>query len=129
MDSTGMGSAISAPPASPAVHPTRPSRSPCYARVSFSLVAQAKAGPVETDPASARRLAPAGGTRLRSHVVVQRELVRVRAQPQRVDLVLTLERDPGLDHVRREHAALEQEVVVALQVVQDLAQRARHLRD
>src|SRR5690606_5861166 len=55
--------------------------------------------------------------RLLSHVEVQREFVRVRAQPDRVDLVLPLERDPGFDQVLGEHTAFQQEVVVGLEVV------------
>jgi hypothetical protein len=62
-------------------------------------------------------------------VVVQLELVRVRAQADRVDLVGALVVDPGLDEVLGEHAALEQVVVVGLERVEHLGQRARHLRD
>src|SRR6266542_6273702 len=61
------------------------------------------------------------------HVVVESELVGVRTQPQRVDLVLALEGDPGLDDVRGEHATLEQELVVRLKVVENLVQRSRDL--
>src|SRR5262249_56798807 len=45
-----------------------------------------------------------------SGVVVQRELVRMRAQPDRVDLVRLLVVDPGLDHVLGEDVALAQAV-------------------
>src|SRR4029450_13120886 len=51
-------------------------------------------------------------------VEVQRELVRVRPQPDRVDLVLPLVLEPGLDEVGSEDVALQQEVVVLLQVVE-----------
>ena len=53
-------------------------------------------------------------------VVVELEFVRVRAQPDRVDLVRTLPVDPGLDQVRREHSSLEQEFVVGLEGVENL---------
>ncbi len=46
-------------------------------------------------------------------IVVQAELVGVRAQPHGVHLVLRLVPDPGVDHVGREHVAAEQELVVA----------------
>jgi hypothetical protein len=48
----------------------------------------------------------------RLRVEVELELVRVRAHPERVDVVLVLPGEPGLDEVRREDAALEEEVVV-----------------
>jgi len=61
-------------------------------------------------------------------IEVQRELVRVRTQPKRVDLVLTLVVDPGLDDLRRENVALEEEGVVALEGLERLVERARRLR-
>lgn len=61
-----------------------------------------------------------GGVANRLVVVVEVELVRVRAQPQRIDLVLHLVVDPPLDHVLREDAALEQELVVLLQGLERL---------
>src|SRR5437763_5105700 len=63
-----------------------------------------------------------------SHVVVERELVRVRTQADRVDLGVPLELDVGLDQVRGEHAAFEKEVVVRLEVVDDRGEAVRHLR-
>ena len=62
-------------------------------------------------------------------VEVQRELRRVRAQPHRVDLVLPLVRDPGPDQALVEDAVPREELVVALQRVERLRERARHLRD
>src|SRR5262245_63055645 len=41
-----------------------------------------------------------------SNIEVQRELPRVRTQPDRIDLVLPLVLEPGLDDVRREHVTL-----------------------
>src|ERR1022692_119620 len=64
-----------------------------------------------------------------SAVVVHLELVRVRTEPHRVDLVRALVVDPRLDQVWREEAALEQVLVVGLQALEDLLQRAWHLRD
>ena len=46
----------------------------------------------------------------RSLVEVQAELVGVRTQTHGVHLVLRLVPDPGVDHVRREHVAAEQEL-------------------
>lgn len=40
-------------------------------------------------------------------VVVQMELVWMRAQPDRIDLFLPLVVEPGLDHVAGEHIAAE----------------------
>src|SRR5262245_66171674 len=58
-------------------------------------------------------------------VVVEVELVGVRAQRDRVHLLIPLEGEPGLDHVLGEHVALEQELVVGLQRVEGLAERSR----
>src|SRR5689334_10424729 len=55
-----------------------------------------------------------------SNVEVQRELVGVRPQADRIDLLLALVPDPRADHVAGEHVALQQELVVLLQVVQRL---------
>jgi hypothetical protein len=54
----------------------------------------------------------------RSHVVVELELVRVRAQPEFVEFGGPLVVQPGLDQVLGEHAALGEEGVVALQGVE-----------
>src|SRR5262249_3796603 len=48
-------------------------------------------------------------------VVVHVELPRVWAEPELVDLVLALVREPRVDHVLREHPSGEQEVVVGLE--------------
>src|SRR5919106_242859 len=57
------------------------------------------------------------------HVVVQRELPRVGAQADGIDLLLALVLDPGLDQVLGEHVALEQELVVLLKGVEGVAER------
>src|SRR5207302_8275775 len=59
-------------------------------------------------------------------VAVEHELPRVRPKRDRVDFLLALVFDPGLDHVFREDAAFEQERVVLFQGVQRLGQRAGH---
>src|ERR1035437_10378594 len=64
-----------------------------------------------------------------SAVVVQAELVRVRTEPDRVDLVGSLHVDPRLDEIRGEDATLEQIVVVLLQAVDHRGQRRRSLCD
>src|SRR5262249_12672069 len=61
-----------------------------------------------------------------SGVEVQRVLVRMRPEPQRAHLVRHLVLDPGLHDVRGENVALEQEVVIALEVRERLVERARH---
>src|SRR5258708_32205548 len=62
-------------------------------------------------------------------VVVQLELVRVRPEPDGVNLVTALVVEPGLDQVRGKHAALEQELVIGLEVVEHCLERARNLGD
>src|SRR4029079_12052607 len=64
-----------------------------------------------------------------SAIEVERELRRMRAQPHGVDLVLALVRDPGPDQALVEDAVLREELVVVLQRVERLVQRAGHLRD
>src|SRR5271156_5522569 len=62
-------------------------------------------------------------------VVVQRELHRMRPQANRVDLVLALPADPGLDQVLAEHAALQEELVIGFERVDRLRERARNRLD
>ena len=57
-----------------------------------------------------------------SGVVVQRELVGMRTQAQRIDLLGALVLQPGLDDVAREDVALQKEVVVALEVLERLVE-------
>ena len=54
-----------------------------------------------------------------SDVEVHLELVRVRSEADRVDLVLGLPLDPGLDEVLGEDVALEQELVVGRERLED----------
>ena len=49
-------------------------------------------------------------------IKIQRELVGVRTQPDSVHFLVALVPDPPADHVAREHVALQQEIVVLLQV-------------
>src|SRR5271165_3901299 len=53
-----------------------------------------------------------------SNVVIQRELVRMRTQPDRIRLVLTLVIDKGLDQLFAEDIALQQEAVILFQAIQ-----------
>src|SRR6201999_1744201 len=99
------------------------------------------ASTVRRDDAPPRTRKPAGrsGTFLRasvhrawaagSAVVVQLELMRVRAQPQLVELGGPLVVQPGLDQVVGEPPALGEEGVVALQGVQHGLEGARDLGD
>ncbi len=51
-------------------------------------------------------------------VAVEHELPGMWPERDRVDFLLALVADPGLDHVCGEHIAVEQELVVALERVQ-----------
>jgi hypothetical protein len=64
-----------------------------------------------------------------SDVVVEVELVRVRAQGDLLRLTTALVVDPGVDHVLGEHPALQQKLVVSLQGVQHLVQAAGGVLD
>ena len=55
--------------------------------------------------------------------------MRVRAQPELVELGRPLVVEPGLDEVIGEHASLGEERVVALQDAENFLQRAGDLRD
>src|SRR5260370_5238208 len=77
----------------------------------------------------ARRDAPRPAAYEGLDVVVELELVRVRAQPELVQLGGPLVVQPRLDEVVGEHAALGQERVVRLQVVEHRVERAGDLRD
>ncbi len=57
-----------------------------------------------------------------SQVVIQEELVRDRAQIHGRQFALALVADPGLDKIGREHTAFEQESVIFLKRVENLAQ-------
>src|SRR5205823_5542504 len=76
-----------------------------------------------------RGLRPVLADRPQLDIEVQRELRRGRPQPDRVQLLLDLVLDPGLDHVLGEDVALEEELVILLQLTQRFLERARHLRD
>src|SRR5215212_878567 len=56
----------------------------------------------------------------RSEVVIEVELVRVRPESHRVELMLSLVLDPRVDHVLGEHAALEEPLVIRLEGVEDV---------
>ena len=56
------------------------------------------------------------------HVVVQAELVRVRAKGHRVVFLDALVLDPGVDDVLGEYAAFEQPLMVGLQLAEHLEQ-------
>src|SRR3954469_2487115 len=64
----------------------------------------------------------------RLHIIVQAELVRMRPQRHRIDFVLLLVADPGINYVFREYIAAEQEFMVLSQRVERLAKRTRGLR-
>src|SRR5215204_2548663 len=73
-------------------------------------------GSVSPDPES--RLATS------SRVVIKKELVRVRPQVDRRDILGPFQRDPGVDHVGSEHVALQQEVVIGFESGDGFGQRA-----
>src|SRR5437879_11129593 len=64
-----------------------------------------------------------------SNVVIQEELVGMRPQRDRIDLLGPLVGQPRLDYVLGEHAPLEQEVVVRFERGQRFRQRARRVLD
>src|SRR5258708_3753561 len=64
----------------------------------------------------------------RLHVIVQTELIRMRPQRHRIDFVLLLVADPGIDYVFREHIPAEQELMVLGERLQRVGQRTRGLR-
>src|ERR687891_427985 len=66
---------------------------------------------------------------LRLQIEIQRELVRVRPQPYLIELVQSLVLDPRVDHVLREHAAVEQPLVVGVERVEHFFERTRYLLD
>src|SRR5690349_17119806 len=68
-------------------------------------------------------------TAYRSGIVVQEELVRMRPQVDRRDVLGPLHGDPGVQHVGREDVALEQELVVGLERGHRLGQGAGHHLD
>src|SRR3954449_3988852 len=61
-------------------------------------------------------------------VVVEGELRRMRSEPDDVGLILALVGDPRANQLLAEDTASGQELVVCLQRVQRLVERARHLR-
>src|ERR1700682_5382702 len=76
--------------------------------------------------AYSRGAAPSNGG---SDIEVERELHGRRPQAHRVHLLLHLVLEPGVDHVLGEDVALEHELVVPLELVERLLERARHLGD
>src|SRR6185503_13182063 len=66
---------------------------------------------------------------LRLHVVIQEELVRMRTQRHRIDVLGALVADPRIDQVLREYSPLGQEGVVGFQRRQRLLQAARRVLD
>ena len=81
---------------------------------------ESTAYPLRTESAFTSRRRRSEGYDL--HVVVQRDLVRVRTDLHRDDLVLPLVGDPGLDQVLGEHAALGEVFVILLEAVDDRRQ-------
>src|SRR5262249_50829020 len=63
---------------------------------------------------------------IESGVEVQGELVRMRAQPSLTHFSVILVIDPGLYQVLGEYIALEQELVIVLEILQRCFQRSRH---
>src|SRR5580704_3465981 len=64
-----------------------------------------------------------------SGVEVQRELIRVWPQARLADLACVLVFDPGFDQVGGEDVALQEELMVTLEVVERRLERSRHARD
>jgi hypothetical protein len=66
------------------------------------------------------------GPQLGLNIEIKSELPRMGSEANRIHLVFSLVLKPGLDHVFGEHIPLEQEIMVFLQSVERLIQRARH---
>src|SRR5437667_5774245 len=64
-----------------------------------------------------------------SGVVIQEELIGMRAQRNGVHILDSLHFEPGVDEVLREHSAFEQEGVVGLQGLQRLEETSRCVLD
>jgi hypothetical protein len=78
-----------------------------------------KLDPIATGPL--RTVTGAGGKILKaSDVVVEPELIRMRAQRHRLYFTLHLVVDPGYDHVLGEDIPPKQEVMIALQGIECL---------
>src|SRR5258708_13063206 len=86
---------------------------------------------VQSQDTAARRLIKPTSIRIwlranestRLDIVIQVELVWMRAQPDRIDLFLALVVEPGLDHVAAQHIAAQQQSLIALERVKRLIQR------
>src|SRR5699024_148148 len=132
--------------------PRRPTWSSSAAPSTPPPACSARAEPPETAPSSRTSTAPAaetarstdaetpvqpvggtgvscGASAVDSDVVVQLELVGVRAEAERIDLRGALELDPGRDEVLGEHVALGEVVVVRLERVQRRAEGLGQLLD
>src|ERR1019366_4677533 len=72
---------------------------------------------------------PARSSRTSLNVVIEKELVRRGAHPDRIEFLVAFELEPLVDRVLREHVALDQELVVLLDGVERLFKAARHVRD
>src|SRR6267143_3057108 len=68
-------------------------------------------------------------TALQLRVVVEEVLVRMRPQRHRVHVLDPLHREPGVEEILREDAALEQEGMVRLQGLQRFEQASRRVLD
>src|SRR6266705_5685702 len=62
-----------------------------------------------------------------SGVVIQEELIGMRAQRDGVDILDPLHREPRIDEVLREHAPVEQEGMIGLERLQRLQQTSRRV--
>src|SRR6266550_4589862 len=58
------------------------------------------------------------------NVVIEMELVRMRTQPDGIDLLVPLVAEPGFDHVLGENIAAQQKGVIGFERIKRLLQRA-----
>src|SRR5205809_9499 len=86
-----------------------------------------KAGKAVTSATTAHYRPFPASYRPSSSVVVQEELVRMRPQRDRVDILHPLHLEPGVDQVLREDAAVEQERMIGLERLQRLEQASRRV--
>ena len=59
------------------------------------------------------------------NIVIEMELVRMRAQPDGIDLLIPLVAEPGFDHVLGENVAAQQKGVIGFKRIKRLLRTAR----
>jgi hypothetical protein len=95
------------------------------ARSSLCGIRPDQASPEKRETPGSTRESGGFGERRISDVVVELELMRMRTEPHRIN-VIALQLDPGLDEVGGEDISGEQIVMICFQVVEDTVQAIRN---